>query len=102
MSTDADAIRNQEQSDLEAERIQDSHRRAGTDVPESPKQVAFVWVDLIREIAVDQGLSSAHLIMARLASIIGETPGLKARFQQQNQEMSNAIERRSALRDHRR
>ncbi|HSH27956.1 MAG TPA: hypothetical protein VK972_09375 [Wenzhouxiangella sp.] len=91
----------QERSDLEADRVRDNRRRAGDDIPETPRQTAFVWVDLIRTIADQTGGNTEHMIMERLADIIGANPQVKSTFRQQNQEMSNAIEKRSALRDHR-
>lgn len=91
----------QEDSDRDAERIRDNNRRAGADVPETPRQVAFVWVDLIRTIADQTGGNAEHMIMERLADLVGEVPGLKSKLQQHNKEMNDAVERRSAVRDHR-
>lgn len=91
----------QEDSDRDAERIRDNNRRAGADVPETPRQVAFIWMDLIYTIADQMGSNGKHMAIERLADLVGEVPGLKSKLQQHNQEMNSAIERRSAVRDHR-
>lgn len=91
----------QEDSDRDAARIQDNNRRAGADIPETPREVAFVWVDLICTIAEQMGGDEKAMIISRLADVIGEVHGLKPTLQRHNKEISDAIERRSALRDHR-
>lgn len=92
----------QEDSDRDAARVQENRRRAGDGIPETPRQVAFIWMDLIYTIADQMGSNGKHMAIERLADLVGEMPELKSKLQQHNKEMSDAIERRSALRDHRR